>query len=84
MTRLSGTIGPRAALVRALIDSGATALFLDSAVAARAGLQLTPSARAVRLADGTIKTAAGTASAACTLRGTGPTGDLSFDVNSAY
>ena len=63
----------------AFFHSGATALFLDSAVAARAGLQLKPSARAVRLADGTIKTATGTASAVCTLRGTGATGDLSFD-----
>jgi len=77
--RLSGTIGPRAASVRALMDSGATALFLDSAVAARAGLQLEPSTRTVRLADGTIKTATGTTNAVCTLRGTGATGDLSFD-----
>ena len=79
VTKLSGTIGPRSTPVRALIDSGATALFLDSSVAARAGIELKPSARTVRLADGTIKTASGTASAACTLLGTESTGDLSFD-----
>jgi hypothetical protein len=79
VTRLSGTIGPRLAPVRFLSDSGATALFLDSSVAKRAGIELKPSARAVRLADGTIKIASGTASATCTLRGTGASADLSFD-----
>jgi hypothetical protein len=79
VTKLSGIIGPRSTPVRALIDSGATALFLDSSVAARAGIELKPSARAVRLADGTIKTASGTANATCTLRSTGATADLSFD-----
>jgi hypothetical protein len=79
VTKLSGTIGPRSTPVRALIDSGATALFLDSSVAARAGIELKPSARAVRLADGTIKTASGIANATCTLRSTGATADLSFE-----
>lgn len=79
VTKLSGTIGPRSTPVRSLVDSGATALFLDSSVAARAGIELKPSARAVRLADGTMKTASGTANATCTLRGIGATGDLSFD-----
>ena len=79
VTKLSGFIGPRSAPVRALIDSGATALFLDSAVAERAGVLLNPSARSVRLADGTMKTAKGTTTAVCTLRGSGASEDLTFD-----
>ena len=50
-----------------LLDSGATSEFIDPAFARRCGLELTPSANTVRLANGTIVPAQGQVNSACSL-----------------
>lgn len=54
-----------------MADSGATALFMDTAMARRCKLELRPSTRTVKLADGSIKTATGTVTAVCSLQQAG-------------
>jgi len=65
--RLMGVIGPLAVAASFLADSGATALFMDTALAKRCGLVLQPSGRQIKLADGTLRAAAGTVTASCAL-----------------
>jgi hypothetical protein len=69
VTRLKGSISPGGTPVQFLVDSGATALFLDTALAKRCNLVPRPSGRTIRLADGTIRDAAGTVTTTCTLTG---------------
>lgn len=55
---------------RALLDSGASANFIDPAFARSCRLKLSPSSRAITLADGSQTKAEGTGTAACGLEAT--------------
>jgi len=66
--KLTGSVGPHKVQVDFLVDSGATALFIDTKLAERCGLQVLPSGRAITLADGSTRTAAGTTTAQCTMQ----------------
>jgi hypothetical protein len=61
-----------------MIDSGATALFVDTKVAQRCGATIKPSNRTIRLADGTERRADGTATIRCRLLSLGHAG-VCFD-----
>jgi hypothetical protein len=76
--RLQGGAGPRNVPVAYLVDCGATALFMDTALARRLGLVPRPSGRTIRLADGSIKGAAGTVRVTCTVQTTGGA-ELTFE-----
>ena len=65
--RLTGAINNTTSALF-LTDSGATALFMDTDMARRCKLELKPSTRTVKLADGSIKTATGTVNATCALQ----------------
>ena len=62
-----------------LIDSGATALFMDSNLASRCGLKTTSCNRTVKLADSSIKSADGVAIARCRIQTSAPNSFLEFD-----
>jgi hypothetical protein len=62
-----------------LADSGATALFMDTAMARRCKLEPRPSNRTVKLADGSIKAATGTVTATCTLQAEADGPPLEFE-----
>ena len=55
----------------AMVDSGASNEFIDTAYAARCGLTLEPSGRSIRLADGSVVNAAGQVTVTLTLEGPG-------------
>ena len=65
--RLAGSINNSTSAIF-LADSGATALFMDTAMARRCKLDPRPSTRTVKLADGSIKTATGTVTATIALQ----------------
>lgn len=66
--RLTGSLGAGRMPFSPMIDSGATACFMDTALAHRCNLPLSPTTRTVRLADGTERPAAGTVRVTCALR----------------
>ena len=63
--KLRGSVGGTAATF--LLDSGASTDFIDPAFAQKCGLTLSTSDRTVRLADGTVVAASGSAATTCTL-----------------
>ena len=65
--RLSALLGKGSERASVMIDSGATALFMDTAVAKRCGAEIHPSNRFIRLADGTERRADGVATVRCHL-----------------
>ena len=65
--RLAGSINNSTEAIF-LTDCGATALFMDSAMARRCKLETKPSNRTIKLADGSIKTAAGTVTVTVSLQ----------------
>ena len=77
--RLAGQIAGRPAVF--LLDSGASSDFVDSSFAARAGLPLRPSRRAIKLADGTMTYASGLTDADCRLTAASGT---TFNFRSAF
>ena len=76
--RLAGSINNSPSAIF-LADSGATALFMDTAMARRCKLEPRPSDRTVKLADGSIKTATGTVTATITLQAETQGPPLEFD-----
>lgn len=58
---LAGTLEGSGKPVACLVDSGASGNFIDTAVARAAGVELSPSGRVVRLADGTERAVDGVA-----------------------